>query len=1074
MKFLLLALAITSRSVGSFIAIPEWMPMAVDSTHSIGSDDHVVPFRLSSEDQAAVEAIFDAYYERAFFFSDSCVPTNHEAFLWTRDFGPRPVREISDMSYLWVTNCGLSQEARDGDNRVFQYSWTTNTFHGYDTLLQRSVPDSRRMIEFENMVKVKDATIQMIRHHSLDFPYRGLPDGVSSYVYKSNAWGTVENMMIDGEELPDSSSPRVVLAGTSFLPGVDDLPDGGGWTVYPKERNRQEWVSRMNKVFGETAVPFSALGNIVDPYIGVGGSCPGGFLYNVWCAVVAGSGSSFLFHRWEPSHFVTVEDGPFSWWYHNGSNGAFGEYFNQGCTACEGSLSSVLLRLFPRADGSEYGGLSTYPEEGIYNAVVSQVPERRFTPDDYVTWEIQETSEFVDFFRFGGVPQVDGMTEVSCPTSIPVSSYVTIRCSPYPLVEDATPISFYRDRETGRPRISGTVYRYRSVLPSGDVIERGYSNIDVVMSEGMGWRDEFWGDDFVVGLVDLSDFNIVYMVSSPGVLSPYSIMWDAQLYVDEKLTVTTGVHKVMSQAALASRVLALTDTVYEIPQVRGGGVGPSSIVQTVPWSVFNYGPTSRVAYVKLDVGTMPPFDDFQAAVIPGFNIDEVYPEFNELYFYSQMVSGTDVTYENTPDCNVRAAAGFSGTGYELEFLSDIADPQDTPEVVGLDGRELQKAISGVRDDTVTVHVDWHPDGRLISVSNSSGEILLTKVMDEVKYLREHGIPFRLNTYLHFYIDRSFLSKGTLYRFGQQDNPTGPGTLSSVVGNRRLTKVYLPSYRLTMRERWGANWMPYSTDVASLPDPRPYEYGPFDYEDTAPFIYKEEFRHFVEETGGDWREVASMIDSGYEGYEDECEEIVREQSGVSKDDWGDLYKTCGRPLPLSNVFQGEFLSATTAVHRIEAAPHGTEFVVSGGVVYDSNYQGVEPGDVIYACQYFTAPGIVDQAEAIRKYVWKPAVLSAVRSVPVVETRWDWNAVKANEGLSDRSLHIPSVRGSSRVLTDTALPRGGNSWRAVNRVREHSGGGGKSTINVSRGSTMSPKPASTDDVNPSEKTLLPIAH
>ena len=1072
MKFLLLALAITSRSVGSFIAIPEWMPTAVDSTHSIGSDDHVVPFRLSSEDQAAVEAIFDAYYERAFCFSDSCVPSNHETFVWARDFGPLPVREISDMSYLWVTNCGLSQEARDGDNRVFQYSWTTNTFHGYDTFLQRFVPDSRRMIESENMVKVKDATIQMIRHHSLDFPYRGLPDGVSSYVYKSNAWGTVENMMIDGEELPNSSSPRVVLAGTSFLPGVDDLPNGGNWTVYPKEWNRQEWVSRMNKVFGETAVPYSALGNTVDPYIGVGGSCPGGFLYNVWCAVVAGSGGSFLFQqRSDDSVGTVVEGGPFSWWYHNGSNGAFGEYFNQGCTACEGSLSSVLLRLFPRADGSEYGGLSTYPEEGIYSAVVSQVPERRFTPDDYVTWDIQETREFVDYFPFGGDPQVDGMTEVSCPTSIPVSSYVTILCCiPYPTGGDVTPISFYRDRETGRPRISGTVSRYRRVLPSGDVIERGLSNVDVVMSESVGWRDEFWGDDFEVGLVALSDFNIVYMVSSPGVLSPCSIIWDAQLRVDEKLTVTTGVHKVMSQAALTSRILALTDTVYEIPQVRGGGVGPSRITQTTSWSLFTFGPTSRVSRVKLDIDTMPLFSTFEAAVVPDFDIKGVYPEFSEGYFYTHMESGGNLYGTDTPDCNVRAAAGFSGTGYDLHFAAKSASTEETLEIIGLYGSELLEALGGAYDGTYSVSVDWDPIGCYLWVENPSQVSIWDKVVDELKYLRFEGVPFSLYAYVHCYMDSTKLSKTTLYRFGQQDNPTGPGTLSSIVGNRGLTKVYLPSYRLTMREKDDEYvfWSPYSSDIASLPEPRPPNF-----EDTAPYIYKEEFRHFVEGVEGDWRDVAPMIDRVYEGYEEECEKIVREQSGISEDDWGDLYKAFGKPL--FNIFQGEeFLAATTSVKRVSTFPHGTEFEVSGGVVYDSNHKEIESDDVIYACQYFVYPQLVDHDENIRTNVWKPAVLSAVRSVPVVETKWDWGAVKANEGLSTRSLRVPSMRGNSRVLPGVALPHDGSSWRAVNRVREHSRGGGKSTINVSRGSPMSPKPASTDDVNPSEKTLLPIAH
>ena len=1073
MKFLLLALAITSRSIGSFIATPEWMPMAVDSTHSIGSDDHVVSFRLSSEDQAAVEAIFDAYYERAFCFSDSCAPSNLEAFVWTRDFGPRPVREISDMSYLWVTNCGLSQEARDGDNRVFQYSWTTNTFHGYYTLLQRSVPDSRRMIESENMVKVKDATIQMIRHHSLDFPYRGLPDGVSSYVYKSNAWGTVENLMIDGKELPNSSSPRVVLAGTSFLPGVDDLPDGGDWTVYPKERNRQEWVSRMNKVFGETAVPFSALGNIVDPYIGVGGSCPGGFLYNVWCAVVAGSGSSFLFQqRPDYSTLTVVEGGPFSWWYRlDGSHGAFGEYFSQGCTACEGSLSSVLLHLFPRADGSEYGGLSTYPEEGIYSAVVSQVPERRFTPDDYVTPEIQETYEYVDSFRFGGVPQVDGTTEVSCPTSIPVSSEVTIWCNPHTTFGDFTPISFYRDQETGRPRISGSVYRYERVLPSGDVIERGLSDVDVVMPEGMGWRDEFWGDNFRVDLYDLEDFRIVYKVSSPGVLSPSSIMWDAALYVDKKLMVTTGVHKVMSQAALTSRILALTDTVYEIPQVRGGGVGPSRVDQTTSWSLFNFGPTSRVSRVKLDIDTMPLFSTFEAAIVPDFDIKGVYPEFSEAYFYTHMESGGYIYHEDTPDCNVRAAAGFSGTGYEIHFKAESASTEETLGIVGLYGSELLEALGGAYDGTYSVCVDWDPIGCHLWIENPSHVSIWDKVVDELKSLRFDGIPFSLYAYIHCYMDSTKLYKPTLYRFGRQDNPTGPGTLSSIIGNRGLTKVYLPSYRLTMREKdeYGF-WTPVSSDIAFLPEPREPNF-----EDTAPYTYKEEFRHFVEEVEGDWRDVAPMIDSVYEGYEDECEKIVREQSGISEDDWGDFYKAFGKPLFDTIFFQGEgFLAATTSVKRISAFRHGTEFEVSGGVVYDSNHKEVEPDDVIYACQYFVYPRLVDYAENIRTNVWKPAVLSAVRSVPVVETKWDWGAVKANEGLLTRSLRVPSMRGNSRVLPGVALPHDGNSWRAVNRVRERREDGGKSTMNVPRGSTTSPKPASAVDVNPYEGPPLPIAN
>lgn len=69
---LIFALTISSESNRNFMRAPEWVPHVVGSGETFGTTEHMAnpyPWRFSENDVGAIAAIYDAFYERAYFGS---------------------------------------------------------------------------------------------------------------------------------------------------------------------------------------------------------------------------------------------------------------------------------------------------------------------------------------------------------------------------------------------------------------------------------------------------------------------------------------------------------------------------------------------------------------------------------------------------------------------------------------------------------------------------------------------------------------------------------------------------------------------------------------------------------------------------------------------------------------------------------------------------------------------------------------------------------------------------------------------------------------------------------------------
>jgi len=120
---IILAVSISSSCITNFMTLPTWMPTSVSSADTFGSADHATAsHRVTSNTLAAVEALFDAYYERVYFKSAAGVNDR----MWNvREYGPR------DFAHMSFTNGTTYVDP------LFNYR------NG-----NRTVPDTRRLIEF--------------------------------------------------------------------------------------------------------------------------------------------------------------------------------------------------------------------------------------------------------------------------------------------------------------------------------------------------------------------------------------------------------------------------------------------------------------------------------------------------------------------------------------------------------------------------------------------------------------------------------------------------------------------------------------------------------------------------------------------------------------------------------------------------------------------------------------------------------------------------------------------------------------------------------------------------------------
>lgn len=205
----ILALSMSSDRIGNFMKLPDWMPDHSDSASTFGSSGHTnATHRITEQTLSAVESVFEAYHERVFYASEGRSNT------WDRSvYGPRP--SGSDLLDQWFTN------TTDIATNVFIYSTWTNAY-------QRAVPDSRRLLEFDNLFRLSEWIRPFVERRT------GPP-----WLDKGTTWGT----------------DRDIMFGSSWGPADGDLPSVD-WT--PNQSFRPDLASSCvplcycmtNSVFG--------------------------------------------------------------------------------------------------------------------------------------------------------------------------------------------------------------------------------------------------------------------------------------------------------------------------------------------------------------------------------------------------------------------------------------------------------------------------------------------------------------------------------------------------------------------------------------------------------------------------------------------------------------------------------------------------------------------------------------------------------------------------------------------------------------------------------------------------------
>ena len=192
---IILAVSIESSSINTFMRLPNWMPTSVDAAHTFGSEDHTNATRRTTADTlAAVESVFDAYYERMFFMSEG------RSNDWdTAQYGPRPstVRDLQSVEFTNFPHYASSMFVyRPADTNATDYP--------------RQVTDTRRLVEFGNLFSLADKI-------TLDFFDEG------GLVY-----GTREGIFLPYKPTWIGDYRRVVYPGSSWMPG-ELHPDEFDW-----------------------------------------------------------------------------------------------------------------------------------------------------------------------------------------------------------------------------------------------------------------------------------------------------------------------------------------------------------------------------------------------------------------------------------------------------------------------------------------------------------------------------------------------------------------------------------------------------------------------------------------------------------------------------------------------------------------------------------------------------------------------------------------------------------------------------------------------------------------------------
>jgi len=169
---LLLSVSIASEKTDTFMTIPQWMPSSVASSDTFGSSDHAsASHRISSNTLAAVESIFDAYYERAYFMSASGINDRS----WNT--GIYGANDFRHMSFSAGANVAI-MNYRNGE-RVFPYTRRIVDWDWIDKFTGMS--DNERaitkLIDYDNRVLSRDNwnLVDLVYWSSSRMPYARLP-----------------------------------------------------------------------------------------------------------------------------------------------------------------------------------------------------------------------------------------------------------------------------------------------------------------------------------------------------------------------------------------------------------------------------------------------------------------------------------------------------------------------------------------------------------------------------------------------------------------------------------------------------------------------------------------------------------------------------------------------------------------------------------------------------------------------------------------------------------------------------------------------------------------------------------
>lgn len=316
---LVLALSISSEKIDTFMHVPDWMPTEVAPSNTFGSSEHTnASRRVTADTLAAAESVFDAYHERVLFASEA---RNVYAEGWdTSVYGPR--LSLANGQQVWFTNT-----LEGAEHACYAYPFATNGW-------QRAVPDTRRLVEFDNLRRLGGYIPKLFRRQDVPF------------LFKGDTWGT----------------NRLVMFGSSWGPSTNDIPqDTSDWIVGD--------LTDKHVKLGSQLVPLCYLKP--DTYFVT--SSPADRDYGLLYELLTRNDRHFNILNYH------VED---SWGYVDEDRGLLGEWMGgkwRSALWMSNSVPSVITNRFPDAN----------PEFAMTNFT------RRLLPDDYVFSATISTSYWV-------------------------------------------------------------------------------------------------------------------------------------------------------------------------------------------------------------------------------------------------------------------------------------------------------------------------------------------------------------------------------------------------------------------------------------------------------------------------------------------------------------------------------------------------------------------------------------------------------------------------------------------------------------------------------------------------------